>query len=87
MRPVCGLLSKRNERPTRGKSTKRPAVNQKIGIDSKTGRDEKRAVDDAAAAQDARNVDGQPRAIARALPVVALDLAAQVAEHERARAP
>ena len=46
---------------------------------------EEAATDDAAAPEDARDVDGEARAIARALAVVALDLATEVAEHERAR--
>ena len=45
---------------------------------------EEAAPDDAPATQDARHVDGQAGAVARALAVVALDLAAEVAEHERA---
>ena len=48
-------------------------------------REEKLPPDDAPASQDARDVDGQTRAVARALAVVSLDLAAQVAEDERAR--
>ena len=42
------------------------------------------APDDAPAAQDSRHVDRETRAVARALAVVALDLAPQMAEHERA---
>ncbi len=49
------------------------------------GDGEERAADDAPRAEDARHVDGEAGAIARALAVVALDLAAEVAEHEGAR--
>src|SRR6266508_6774891 len=33
IRPPCGLLSRRKERPTLGNRTNRPAVNQKMGIE------------------------------------------------------
>ena len=85
MRSGREWLSKSRHKPTRGKSTKSIAVNTKIGTDSKAREEQELAADHAPAAQDARHVDRQPGAIARALAVVALDLAAQVAEHERAR--
>jgi hypothetical protein len=41
------------------------------------------SADHPARSQDPRDVDGEARSIARALAVVALDLASQMAEHER----
>jgi hypothetical protein len=49
-----------------------------------TGGEQEAATDHPATPQDARDVDREPCPIARALPVVALDLAAEVAQHQGA---
>jgi hypothetical protein len=49
-----------------------------------TGEDQKRPANHAPAAQNTRYIYREPRAIARALPVISLHFAPQVTEHERA---
>jgi hypothetical protein len=55
---------------------------QEDGYAEQTGEQQELLADDSTTAQDARDVDGQTGPITRALSVVALDLASQVAENE-----
>ena len=68
----------------RGNRTKRSVVKSRMGTDSRHVVARKPRPTTRRLRRMRGHVDGQPRAIARALAVVALDLAPQMAEHERA---
>ena len=85
MRPFCGWLRRSSERPTRGNMTNSAAVKRKIGTESRQVVARKPRPTTRRLRRMRGTSTGRPGAIARALAVVALDLAAQVAEHERAR--
>ena len=83
--PGVRLVQEKQREPDAREEHEEPRREPEDGDREQAGRDEKCSTDDATTAQDARHVDRQPGAIARPLPIVALDLAAQVAEHKRAR--
>jgi hypothetical protein len=65
-----------------GEDEKEHRRKEKDGYGEQAGGAEKASPDDSPATQDAWNVDGEARAIARALAVVAFDLAAEVTQHQ-----
>ena len=80
---AVGLAEKEKREPHPGKEHEEAGGEPEDRDRQQAGGDEKAAVDDATASQNARNVDRQAGPIACSLPVVALHLAAQVAQHER----
>ncbi len=85
IRPAWARFIRRRERPTRGKRTKSSAVKTKMGMERRQVTARKERPTTRRERRMRGTSTGRPVRFARALAVVALDLAAQVAQHQRAR--
>ena len=81
----AGVAQQEERQPDAREEDEENGREEENGHREQAGRRQKPPADDAPAAKDARHVDGEAGAIAGPLPVVALDLSPEVAQHERAR--